>query len=106
MVEFFELPFEIAADAPDSAVCALEELAEICAPGRCQCQFDGDWTCFRFQLKHEALKFFLACPYRTRSKGMEQAERRGLLRSPRKINLQPLLGPLPSFKHPPRNIRF
>jgi len=106
MTEFFELRFEIAAYAPDSAVRALEEMAEACAPGRWQCQFDGDWTCFRFQLKHDALKFFLACSYRTRSRGMEQAEGDELRKSRRKINLRPPLGPLPTFTRPARYIRL
>ncbi len=66
MTEFFALPFEIAFDAPDFAVCALEELAELCAPGGWQCQFDCGWICFRFQFEHEAFKFLLACPYRNR----------------------------------------
>jgi hypothetical protein len=106
MAEFFELPFEIAVEVPDAALRALDEMAELCAPGRWQCQFDGDWTCFRFEQKHEALKFFLACPYRARSKGMVQTERREPLRSPRKIMLRPLLGPLPPLKHSARNIRL
>ncbi len=66
MAEFFELPFGIAVDAPDCVLSGLEELAERCAPGRWLCQFDGDWTCFRFQLQNEAFTFLLVCPCRVR----------------------------------------
>jgi hypothetical protein len=63
MAEFFELPFQIAVDAPDTGLSALEELAELHAPGRWQCQFDCEWTCFGFQLENEAVNFLLACKF-------------------------------------------
>ena len=64
-MSFWEFPFGIEVEAPDSAIRDLEELATLVAGANWAMEFAGDATMhFRFQFTEDATKFVENCNYR------------------------------------------
>ena len=59
MMKFWEFPFGVEVEAPDSAIRELEELATLFAGANWGMQFEGTAMHFRFQFDLDAAKFAL-----------------------------------------------
>jgi hypothetical protein len=64
-MRFWEFPFAIEVEAPDSAMRELEELATLAAGANWGMEFAGTAMHFRFHLQEDATKFITAtaCKY-------------------------------------------
>lgn len=66
MLTFWELPFGIRVEAPDSALVELERRAASLAVGAWDVEIDRECLHFRFETKESLVKFVVACvEYRT-----------------------------------------
>src|SRR5262249_52925213 len=61
LMKFWEFPFGVEVEAPDSAMRELEELAKRFAGGNWGMEFTGTAMHFRFQFKNDADKFRWIC---------------------------------------------
>jgi hypothetical protein len=62
-MRFWEFPFGVEVEAPDSAMRGLEELATLAAGANWGMEFADTAMHFRFHLKEGAAKFIKACKY-------------------------------------------
>src|SRR5262249_45149628 len=63
-MRFWEFPFGVEVEAPDSAMRELEELATLAAGANWGMEFADTAMHFRFHLREDATKFITACKYR------------------------------------------
>ena len=63
-IRFWEFPFGVGIEAPDSAMRELEELATLAAGANWGMEFADTAMHFRFRLKKDVRKFITACKYR------------------------------------------
>ena len=63
-MKFWELPFGVEVEAPNSAMRELEELATLAAGVDWGMEFAGTAMHFRFDRQEDAIKFILACKHR------------------------------------------
>ena len=59
--EFWEYPYEVILDAPDSELARLDRVAANLSASGWGMEFDGDFMRYRFETKRDAVVFALYC---------------------------------------------